>query len=45
MSEEILKLQVMPVQEDEADEVDGMRFSTTSLGWCKNWSVISSFGC
>ncbi|MDW5565743.1 SapB/AmfS family lantipeptide [Streptococcus mutans] len=45
MSEEILKLQVMPVQEDEVDEVDGMRFSSASQGHCGNWSVISWNHC
>ncbi|NQP59563.1 SapB/AmfS family lantipeptide [Streptococcus suis] len=44
MADEVLKLQTLSVEE-ETDEVDGMRFSTTSLSWCGNWSMISAFGC
>ncbi len=44
MADEVLKLQMLSVEE-ETDEVDGMRFSTTSLSWCGNWSAISAFGC
>ena len=44
MADEVLKLQTLSVEE-ETDEVDGMRFSTTSLSWCGNWSMMSVFGC
>lgn len=44
MADEVLKLQMLSVEE-ETDEVDGMRFSTTSLSWCGNWSANSAFGC
>lgn len=44
MPEEVLKLQMLSVEE-ESDEVDRLRFSTTSLSWCGNWSAISVFGC
>ncbi|HEL0024758.1 TPA: hypothetical protein TVN86_001987 [Streptococcus equi subsp. zooepidemicus] len=38
MADEVLKLQMLSVEE-ETDEVDGMRFSTTSLSWCGNWRL------
>ncbi|HGQ6344768.1 TPA: SapB/AmfS family lantipeptide [Streptococcus pneumoniae] len=34
MAEEVLNLQLVSVQVDETDEVDGMRFSTFSTNKC-----------
>lgn len=41
MAEEVLNLQLVSVQVDETDEVDGMRFSTFSTNRCGNWSAFS----
>lgn len=45
MSEEVLKLQMLPIQVEETDEVDGMRFSTFSNHRCGNWSALSWERC
>ncbi|GAB7112036.1 hypothetical protein [Streptococcus sobrinus] len=48
MSEEILSLQTLPIEEDfeEINEVDGMRgVSTLSGGGCHNWSTFSIGAC
>lgn len=42
MAEEVLNLQLVSVQVDETDEVDGMRFSTNR---CGNWSAFSWENC
>ena len=45
MSEEILKLQTLPVEE-EINEVDGMRgVSSLSGGGCHRWSTVSIGAC
>ncbi|HET1412983.1 TPA: SapB/AmfS family lantipeptide [Streptococcus pneumoniae] len=45
MAEEVFNLQLVSVQVDETDEVDGMRFSTFSTNRCGNWSAFSWENC
>ncbi|HFI0215597.1 TPA: SapB/AmfS family lantipeptide [Streptococcus suis] len=45
MAEEVLNLQLVSVQLEETDEVDGMRFSTISARRCGNWSAFSWEKC
>ncbi|MCI1923126.1 MAG: SapB/AmfS family lanthipeptide [Lentilactobacillus buchneri] len=45
MDKKILDLQNVKASEDNADEVDGVRFSMASTYHCGNWSWLSLGHC